>query len=160
MENNEKVVDILEDLIKINNDRIEGYEKAIEDGKSDDSNFGSDYELLFNQMIQQSTDIRQELINEVRRLGGEADWEGTTNSGKIYRVWMDIKSSLSGKKDLTTLELCEYGEDAAQKAYEEALDSDEDMPLETMELISSQKADLKESHDLIKRQRDMHHVNS
>ncbi len=35
MENNEKIIDVLNDLVRINNDRIKGYEKAIEDSKND-----------------------------------------------------------------------------------------------------------------------------
>ena len=51
-------------------------------------------------------------------------------------------------------ELCEFGEDAAQKAYEMALSSDVQLPAETYSLISSQKSALKSSHDQIKRLRD------
>jgi uncharacterized protein (TIGR02284 family) len=147
---NSETTDVLNDLIKINNDRIEGYEKAIKDSKT-----GTVYDELFNRMIQQSSIIRQELSNEIRRLGGESEMDGTTNSGKIYRTWMDVKSAFTGKSEKSTLELCEFGEDAAQKAYEEALSS-EDISNETRELLSSQKNELKESHDIIKAERDMY----
>jgi len=137
-------------LIKINNDRIEGYEKAIKDSQTD-----TVYDELFNRMIQQSSIIRQELSNEIRRMGGESETDGTTNSGKIYRAWMDVKSAFTGKSEKSALELCEFGEDAAQKAYEEALSS-EDIPIETRELLLRQKNELKESHDIIKAERDMY----
>ena len=152
MENtNDGLIDVLNDLIQINNDRIEGYEKAIEDTRSGDS----DYESLFNQMIQQSSGYKQELINEVRRIGGDPEWNSTTNSGKIYRMWMDVKSAFTGKTDQSALELCEYGEDAAQKAYNEALNSSDIILDDTRELIRRQKSQLKESHDIIKARRDM-----
>ena len=152
MENtNDGLIDVLNDLIQINNDRIEGYEKAIEDTRSGDS----DYESLFNQMIQQSSGYKQELINEVRRIGGDPEWNSTTNSGKIYRMWMDVKSAFTWKTDQSALELCEYGEDAAQKAYNEALNSSDIILDDTRELIRKQKSQLKESHDIIKARRDM-----
>ena len=155
MENtNDGLIDVLNDLIQINNDRIEGYEKAIEDTRSGDS----DYESLFNQMIQQSSGYKQELINEVRRIGGDPEWNSTTNSGKIYRMWMDVKSAFTGKTDQSALELCEYGEDAAQKAYNEALNSSDIILDDTRELIRRQKSQLKESHDIIKARRDMEKV--
>ncbi len=157
MENtNEEFIDVLNDLIQINNDRIEGYEKAIEDTKSGTS----DYQSVFNQMTQQSSKYKQELITEVRRIGGadKAEWNGTTNSGKVYRMWMDIKSAFTGKTDKSALELCEYGEGAAQKVYDAALDSDNEMPEDTRSLITKQKMELKQSHDLIKRERDMERV--
>lgn len=147
---NSETTDVLNDLIKINNDRIEGYEKAIKDSQPD-----TNYDELFNRMIQQSSIIRQELSNEIRRLGGESETDGTTNSGKIYRTWMDVKSAFTGKSEKSALELCEFGEDAAQKAYEEALSS-EDISNETRELLLRQKNELKESHDIIKAERDMY----
>jgi uncharacterized protein (TIGR02284 family) len=147
---NSETTDVLNDLIKINNDRIEGYEKAIKDSQPD-----TNYDELFNRMIQQSRIIRQELSNEIRRMDGESETDGTTNSGKIYRTWMDVKSAFTGKSEKSALELCEFGEDAAQKAYEEALSS-EDISNETRELLSRQKNELKESHDIIKAERDMY----
>jgi uncharacterized protein (TIGR02284 family) len=147
---NSETTDVLNDLIKINNERIEGYEKAIKDSQTD-----TVYDELFNRMIQQSSIIRQELSNEIRRMGGESETDGTTNSGKIYRAWMDVKSAFTGKSEKSALELCEFGEDAAQKAYEEALSS-EDIPIETRELLLRQKNELKESHDIIKAERDMY----
>jgi uncharacterized protein (TIGR02284 family) len=150
MNYNDEVTDTLNDLIQINNDRIEGYEKALEDTKD-----GSHYDTLFNQMISQSKRYKQQLIQEVRTTGGDADWNETTNRGKIYRVWMDVKSAFTGKSDKSALELCEYGEDAAQKAYNEALTADANLPESVRSLLISQKNELKESHDTIKRQRDM-----
>ena len=68
---------------------------------------------------------------------------------------MDVKSAFTGKSDKSALELCEYGEDAAQKAYNEALTADANLPESVRSLLISQKNELKESHDTIKRQRDM-----
>ena len=151
MEDNQNVIDTLNDLIKINNDRIEGYEKAIKDSLPDTSN-----DILFNEMIAQSNSLRQELIEEVRHIGGESATDDTTNSGKLYRFWMDVKSAFTGKSETSILELCEFGEDAAQKAYKEALAEAADMSDGTRSLIMMQKDELKESHDLIKAKRDMH----
>ncbi|MEO5649496.1 MAG: PA2169 family four-helix-bundle protein [Ginsengibacter sp.] len=152
---NEKTIDILNDLVKINNDRIEGYEKAIKNSIHD-----SHYDELFNSMIQQSNDIRQELSREIQRIGGEPEIDSTTNSGKIYRTWMDVKAAFTGNSEKSVLELCEFGEDAAQKAYKEALSASEDIPEEIRELLLRQKNELKESHDMIKEERDRHQINS
>jgi uncharacterized protein (TIGR02284 family) len=72
---------------------------------------------------------------------------------------MDMKSAFAGKSDKSALELCEFGEDAAQKAYASALDSD-DLSEDTRSLVQFQKTQLKESHDLIKAQRDMEKAKS
>lgn len=155
METIEKTVDVLNDLVQINNDRIIGYEKAIEDSKND----GSSYNSLFNQMIQQSKEYKQQLINEIEAVGGDADYKSTTTSGKIYHMWMDIKSTFQGKSDKSALELSEFGEDAAQKAYKEALDEDY-LPASTRQLIATQKMNLKVSHDKIKMERDAQKANA
>lgn len=151
---NTKTKDILNDLILINNDRIAGYEKAIEELKSKEGTDEEDMDLtiLFEKMIDDSRDMRNALGKEVQILGGEMA-EGTMTSGKIYRAWMDIKAMFSGKDRHTVLSNCETGEDAAQKAYNTAL-AEEDLPHFLHEMISSQKQILKDSHDEIKALRD------
>jgi uncharacterized protein (TIGR02284 family) len=151
MESNEKVTSIINDLIRINNDRVVGYEKAIEELKDGDA----DLKNLFSRYILESKQYAQELTHEVTRLGGNPA-DGTTNSGKIYRVWMDLKAAVAGKDRQTILNNCEFGEDAAQKAYDMALNADTELEAPLRELIVRQKAQLKVGHDEVKRLRDLH----
>jgi len=151
MERNEKTIDILNDLIRINNDRIVGDEKGIDELKDADS----DLRTLFHRYIQESKQYSQELTQEVSRLNGDAA-EGTTNSGKIYRVWMDLKAVVTGHDRKTVLENCEFGEDAAQKAYDMALNEDVSLEQPLRDLIVRQKTQLRVGHDEVKRLRDMH----
>jgi len=53
------------------------------------------------------------------------------------------------------LESCEFGEDAAQRAYQEALVSEETLSIDIRQLIDKQKDEMKSSHDTIKRFRDL-----
>jgi uncharacterized protein (TIGR02284 family) len=151
MERNEQLNEVLNDLIRINHDRIEGYEKAIDETKDKDV----DLQAIFHRMADESRQYASELKSEVSRHGGEVA-TGTTVSGKIYRMWMDVKAVFSGKDRKTVLENCEFGEDAAQKAYDAALKSDAPLPAETRQLIVNQKTSLKAAHDTIKQYRDMH----
>ena len=148
---NEKVIGVLNDLVRINNDRVVGYEKAIDELKDEDA----DLKSLFGRYITESREYARELTTEVSRLGGDPA-DGTTNSGKIYRVWMDLKAAITGKDRKTILNNCEFGEDAAQKAYDTALNTDVDLEPSIRELIVRQKATLKSGHDEVKRLRDMH----
>lgn len=148
MENKTKVAEVLNDLIQINNDRIVGYEKALNELKNNDS----DLRTLFTGYIDQSRNLRNVLGTEVQTLGVQMD-DSTTASGKIYRAWMDVKAVFSGKDRQTVLNNCEFGEDAAQKAYKEALKT-ENFPAYLFALISRQKDELKSSHDEIKALRD------
>ncbi|MEQ7802200.1 PA2169 family four-helix-bundle protein [Pedobacter sp. ASV1-7] len=145
MENN---TEILNDLIQINNDRITGYERAVEELKEQDS----DLKPLFLQMIRQSGQHKAVLTQEVQVLGAPAE-TGTTTSGKIYRAWMDVKAMFTGHDRETVLNNCEFGEDAAQKAYKMALET-EGLSGNLRSIISEQKTDLRTSHDQIKALRD------
>jgi uncharacterized protein (TIGR02284 family) len=149
MSNNEKLIEVLNDLIRINNDRVKGYENASAEAKLTDA----DLYATFNKMANASRKYAAELGNEVQRFGGEPA-TGTTNSGKIFRAWMDVKATFSGKDRQAILESCEYGEDAAQKAYRDALASDAEISAETRQLITEQQSSLKTSHDIIKKYRD------
>jgi uncharacterized protein (TIGR02284 family) len=151
--NNDNTIEVLNDLILINNDRIDGYAKAIGEVRGKDQTLDD----LYEQMAMQSRHYKSALTEEVSVLGGEPVTDGTTNSGKVYRVWMDIKAAFSSDDATSSLEQCEFGEDAAQKAYLEALDAD-DVPAFLHELILKQQIELKESHDLIKAKRDMHQM--
>lgn len=150
----EKLVSLLNDLIRINHDRVVGYEKAVEELKDEDA----DLKALFRRYIGESREYAQELTTEVTRLGGDPA-DGTTNSGKIYRVWMDLKSAITGKDRKTILDNCEYGEDAAQKAYDLALNADVDLEPSLRDLVVRQKATLKVGHDEVKRLRDLQRAN-
>ena len=152
MQINQELVEVLNDLILVNNDRIEGYQKA-----KDEAGEGNvDLKAIFDQMSDESRKYISELSHEIYKLDGEAVTNSTTISGKIYRTWMDLKNSIKGNNRLALLESCEFGEDAAQKAYQQALVSDETLSIDVRQLIAHQKESLKESHDTIKRFRDMH----
>src|SRR6195952_38447 len=138
-----ETIEILNDLVEINNDRIVGYERAL--GEVTDSD--TDLKSLFTTMIDESRKIRVDLAGEVQALGGEFE-AGTTTSGKLYRAWMDVKAVFTGKDRHAILENCEYGEDAAQKAYKDALDGD--LPAYIRTTLEAQKQMLRASHDKIK----------
>ena len=146
---NEKTSEVLNDLIRINNDRIEGYNRAEKECDDDDS----DLQSVFRQMSAESRSYVTDLSKYVSA-SGENPTDSTTTSGKIYRVWMDVKATFTGKDRKAILASCEFGEDAAQKAYDSALSSDADFNTEVRQLIMDQKTSLKKSHDRIKSMRD------
>lgn len=146
---NQATIEILNDLIEINNDRIAGYDKAIKESTAENA----DLKPLFEHMVHESHECKMALSTEVLVLKGETA-AGTTNSGKIYRVWMDVKAVFSGHDRHSILANCEKGEDAAQTAYETAL-SEEHFPKYLHDMVAEQKSKLKLSHDKIKMLRDM-----
>jgi len=148
METKEATLDILTDLIQINNDRIEGYERAIKELEEGDE----DLKTLFARMVGESHQFKMELGTELQALGEDIPTD-TTTSGKIYRAWMDVKAAFTGHSRQAVLENCERGEDAAKRAYRTALEDDE-LPAFLNETISRQAAIQMAAHDEIKALRD------
>ena len=151
MEANKDLIAVLNDLIRINHDRTEGYHKAVEELKPTDI----DLKTMFTNIANSSVQYANALSTEVRDLGGNPATD-STQSGKLYRVWMDIKSGVSARDRKSVLALCEFGEDAALKAYNLALESDAEIPADVRQLIVEQRSSIQNSHDVVKRYRDMH----
>ena len=133
------MTEVLNDLIKINYDRIEGYRKAAEESKE----FDISLHPLFQRMADESRRNVSDLTQLVRGFGAEVD-SGSTTMGKIYRAWMDVKAVFTGADRKAILSSCEYGEDQAQKAYEDALTTDAEIDASTRQLIVSQQQVLKQ----------------
>jgi uncharacterized protein (TIGR02284 family) len=145
--NKQEIIDCLNNLIQINNDRIQGYLTA-----SQETDEG-DLKSVFSEMMKTSQDCRRELVQEVSKLGG-TPIEGTTVSGKLYRVWMDIKAALTSKDRKAILNSCEFGEDAAVKTYQTEIDSEALSGTEFLLIVKDQYTKIKAGHDKIKQMRD------
>lgn len=148
MESNEKIVDVLNQLIQINNDRIEGYEKAAKETND------NELKMLFERFASKSNMLKSQLNSEVIKRNGKPN-ESTTASGKVFRVWMDFKAALTGKDRKAILSSCEFGEDAAQEVYEDVMKASIGLPADIMQMITSQKSALRQDHDEIKKLRDL-----
>ena len=148
----DEMIDGLNSLIEINNDRIEGYEKA---SKETDDN---DLTTLFSSCIRTSEKCRLELIDEVLLLGGTPA-EGTKISGKFFRAWMDVKAALTGRDRKIVLDSCEHGEDVALSTYDKVINDFGDVSLSTASslksLLMKQRNLIKADHDRVSSLRDM-----
>jgi uncharacterized protein (TIGR02284 family) len=95
--------------------------------------------------------FRAELENELHRAGVHDVKESGTAAGTVHRAWGDLKAKLGGG-DHTLLETAEQGEDAAKKAYADALE--QDLPLPLRQLLVEQQAHVLTSHDYVRNHRD------
>ncbi|MEJ8844085.1 PA2169 family four-helix-bundle protein [Lacibacter sp. H375] len=134
------------DLVEINNDRIAGYEKAAGFLEEEDE----DLRTLFKDMAAQS----QQFISELQPYLDEPD-ESTTVRGKLYRAWMDVKNTLSTDDRKSVLSSCEFGEDAALRAYSTVLEEDSELDADIRFMLQTQMRTIKDSHDRIKHLRDI-----
>lgn len=144
---NQKAIDVLNDLLETNNDRIDGYGHASRETDEDD------LKTMFTQFAGTSHKCKQELISEIQKLGGEPT-KGTSTSGKIYRAWMDVKAAITNKDRGAILNSCEFGEDVALKKYEDALQNENTQPSH-VSMITSQLGLIRAEHNRIKDLRDV-----
>ncbi|KQR94867.1 hypothetical protein ASG01_03095 [Chryseobacterium sp. Leaf180] len=124
---NSKTVSVLNDLLNITNDRIEGFNKVEDKVWENHSNLKSDYD----QMVTESQKMKSELIDLITSKGGSPD-DTTSTAGALHRTWIDVKNSFSGNKEESTLENVVFGENAAIDAYENALESGDLCPESTL----------------------------
>lgn len=136
MDNN-KMIDALNTLVEINNDRIQGYETA--SGETEEQ----DLKIFFKELAKTSMDCKLELTKEIMRLGGIAT-ETTNTTGKLHRLWMDIKAALTGKNRKAILDSCQYGESWTTETYVKVLNDEAEY------LTEDQKNMLKSHHGKLK----------
>jgi uncharacterized protein (TIGR02284 family) len=147
MEHSEKAVEVLNDLVKIHNDRIAGYERATIETEN------TDLKTLFTSFIGDSHQFKLALATEVQTYARDIE-NTTSSSGDLHRTWINIKAFFTGHSPKSVLEECEFGEDATQKAYKSALE-DEKVPAYIREILAEQQVKLKTAHDQVKALRDL-----
>lgn len=143
----EKEQKIIKELIIINNDRYEGYKTAADETKD------SDLKPLFNRFSAQSKQFASELSRFISYEDAPENGE-TKHSGKLYRVWMDIKAAITANDRKAILASCEFGEDVALRTYKEAIEEAGAVTEDTRMVINRHKTELQEAHNYIKSLRD------
>jgi uncharacterized protein (TIGR02284 family) len=133
----------LDELLYFVNDRIEGYQRAVDE--SEDAQLRGYYKQLVSQSQQFATDLNTYLTRE----GGERE-ESTTLKGKLYRAWMDAKAAVTGRDEKTILGSNIYGEEWAIKAYKEAL-ADQTLTGPLRQAVARQYAQSQKTYAQLKR---------
>lgn len=130
--NNEKTISVLQELNQFVNDRIEGYKHAAEETKN------PAHQSFYKDLIQESKSFASEINSTLSSMGGERQ-DSTTAKGKIYRGWMDVKATVTGRDEESIVESNIYGEEWAQKAYNDALDHKSELPQNVVQMVEKQK---------------------
>ncbi len=143
---NEKTVSVLNDLLKITNDRIEGFGKV--EGKVWEQY--PDIKDEYDRMISQSKMMKNELINLINEKKGTAN-DSSSVAGSLHRTWIDIKNSFTiGSVEESTLSNVVFGEKAAVDAYQKVLDDGYLCP-QSFDLITEQLYSLEHSYQQFKK---------
>ncbi|MFD2163720.1 PA2169 family four-helix-bundle protein [Paradesertivirga mongoliensis] len=134
---NEDLIDGIKHLLHIANDGKEGYKTAAEDADS------AELKALFTTYSIQRSEFEMELKSLLRQLGADSDNESGGPLGAIHRVWMDIKTAVTGNDNHAILDACITGEKAAIEAYDKVL-ADTSLTPEMRETLTSQRSDINE----------------
>ena len=127
-----KTLSVLNDLIRINIDRITAYEKAAHEDRSPDREIRD----IFYRMATESRSYVNDLHAEIIRLGG-APVTQSTITGKLYLHWLNGKVNFDGESMDSLFAACIRGEEAVQQVYRYSLE-EEEMPENIHQLVESQ----------------------
>lgn len=130
--NNDKTVDVLQELNQFVNDRMEGYKHAAKVTKD------PAHQSYYKDLINQSQKFSSEINSTISSMGGSSQ-NSTTTKGKIFRGWMDVKSAMTGSDEEAIIKSNLYGEEWAQKAYNDALDHRGELPQNVVQMVEKQK---------------------
>lgn len=143
-------INVLNELVQFNNDRIDGYEKATLETDAIDK----DLRTLFVKMANDSLSYRKDLAARIVSLGGKVETEGSV-SASIHRAWIEFKTAIINNDHDTILSSCEFGENAIVEAYDAVLNDKEDFTPEEIAMIAEQRNALRNSQAAISNYREL-----
>lgn len=142
---NDDVISTLNNLIETCKDGQNGFKESAENVER------SDLKTMFYDFSQQRSQFAGELQSLVRDLGGDPENAGSV-SASLHRGWINLKTAVVGKDDGSILNEAERGEDAAKKAYKDALA--EDLPANVRTVVQKQADAVLAAHDKVRDLRD------
>lgn len=135
------VVDVLNDLIENSRDGEYGFRTCAEEVDS------ASLKQLFNDRAANCGKAASELAQLILAHGGKPA-EGGTATGAMHRGWVHVKGAVGANSELSMLEECERGEDAAVARYRKALA--QNLPAEVRGLVERQAEGAQRNHDEIR----------
>ncbi|HET7360332.1 MAG TPA: PA2169 family four-helix-bundle protein [Salinimicrobium sp.] len=147
MSDQEKSIKKLNELLEKSYDAKKGYTEAIDDIKD------PALQNYFREKAAKRTAFAGELSNEIRTLGGEPKTSGST-AGNLHRVWMDLKSSISGNSEEAILKECIRGDKKSLENYNEVLEN-EHVAESSKTIVRKEKTNIEETLARIKTMEDV-----
>lgn len=141
MEQQEQIIEGLNDLIQIHNDRITTYRKIY----ADLDDFDSDIERICQRIVRQSELHISQLVDLIDKLHSNV----VKTHGKAYRIWLKLKGIYMEKDRVSILNSFDFNEEAAEKAYDYAV-TEINAPEEIKNTLLRQRSSLKITHDIVK----------
>jgi uncharacterized protein (TIGR02284 family) len=115
--NHSDEISTLNTLIATTIDSITGYENSAKD--IDNQRFAE----IFRERANERQQVVEQLRNEVRRLGGNPEDDGSF-MGKTHQRFEDMKAAITGQDEKAIINEVERGEDYLKEKFETALNGD------------------------------------
>ncbi|WP_048920330.1 ferritin-like domain-containing protein [Rufibacter radiotolerans] len=144
---NSKVLDTLNDLVETARDGQKGYETAA--GAVADPRVKSE----LHRLAQQRAVFASELESKAQQLGGSTSHTTTVEgvameaAGAVHRGWINLKAAVGANDSKAILGECETGDEAALKAYNNALN--EPLPLDVKNIVQKQQMEIQAAKQTI-----------
>jgi nucleoside diphosphate kinase len=140
-----KTTQILKDLISINNDRISGYEAALNYPVRLDHSIRG----MMKELIEDGVLNTQQLLQKAKQLDGETKTLRAI-PGKIYMAWNDLKATFPFKSQKSLIRSFLYNEEIVIQVYTAALNKSAGKSLEVYQLLSDQENSLRKHYNSLK----------
>ncbi len=139
-------ISTLNSLIATTLDSVDGYTEAAKETKN------SSFTTLFTGLASERRQLASRLQQEVTSLGGTPEDDGTV-AASAHRVFLNLKSLVTGHDDKAIINEVEAGEDHIKAKFEDAL-ADRNLSPTVLGLVETAYDSVKEGHDEI---RDIKH---
>jgi uncharacterized protein (TIGR02284 family) len=139
------VADVLNGLIETCKDGEQGFRTAAEKAKE------PSLRSLFSKYSAQRAAYATELQSAVNALGQSPAEHGHATAS-LHRGWINLKQALAKDEDKAIIDEAEAGEDAAKKAYSDALAKT--LPTNVAAIVRKQYEGILEAHGVV---RDLKH---
>lgn len=140
-ETKKTVQTVLDGLITLNRDAVEGYKLAAQQLDNEH------YQQICRKNAEQRKQFISELVHMVNQYDG-VPTDAQSVAGVLHDAWISIKNMVTND-DAAVIAECDRGEEVAVTLYHSALD--EDIPADVETLLRTQFALLKGSHERMQR---------
>lgn len=142
---NEDTIEKLQKLIRANIDSYDGFRKAAKELKD------KKISTLFTELGDQRSAMATKLQKTIEFNGKEAEEDGSV-AAATHRIWLNIRSKITGNDSYAILAEAERGEDHIKAAYEEVLKETAGSAMN--DVLMDQYRAVKAGHDKVRALRD------
>lgn len=135
-------ITVLNSLIKTLNDSINGYQESAKDVQN------QRFQSMFQDRAMERQQVVTRLQAEVGRLGGDPSSSGSLLGG-AHQIFLDLKSTLTGKDDQAVLAEVQRGEEYLRDKFDTAL-ADANLSPQTRQVVEQAAQSVRQGADSVR----------